>query len=552
MSGRSTASIESICRTGIPGYDPWADCGACWFDAEAALLAVEFFETCLTFSTAKWAGKAFLLQDWQAAIVGNLFGWKRPDGDPADRSAGPIRRYRKCLLFTARKSGKTELAAGISLYLLFLDNEPAPEIVTAAGNADQARRIFKAASAMVNNAPSLARRAVLFKNAIEYPQIEGVMKVINSEAKTKHGDNLHGALIDELHVHKDAELVEVLETSTLARSQPLILYTTTAGTDPESIAGEVYDYACRVRDRLIEDREFLPVIYEVPKEASVEDPANWKLAQPNLGLTVPEEKYATALAQAKASPRKMQAFRQLLCNQWTESADSWIGIDEWKACASGEPIDLESLRGRRATIGLDLSSTTDTTSVVAIVAMEDQTFLALPFIFIPRDNAAGRFRRQKRDQAPYLAWIQQGHVIATDGNAVDYAVVERKVEELRAVLNVVELNADQYNAQDLLSRLLEKRCNVKTVRQGWGLSAATKETERLILEKRLIHPNNPAFTWQVHNCATKTDEHENFWPDKKRSTSRIDAAVAMVEGVNAMAFGAGKEPQGSGDAMWFE
>ena len=533
--------VEEVCRRGIPNYDPWATRGECIFDPAAALRAILFFERVLTFSTARWAGKPFLLGDWQAAIVGNLFGWKRPDDG--------TRRYRKCLIFTARKSGKTELAAGISLLLLFIDGEPAPEIVTAAGNADQARRIFKAASAMVANAKSLARRAVCYKNAIECAANSGVMKVINSEAKTKHGDNLHAALIDELHVHKDAELVEVLETSTLARAQPLIIYTTTAGTDPESIAGEVYDYAVRVRDGLIEDMEFLPVIYEIPAALSVEDPQNWKLAQPNLDVTVPAAKYATALAEAKASPRKLQVFRQLLCNQWTESAESWIGLEEWKACAIA-PVDLASLKGTKATIGIDLSSTLDTTAVVAAVRAETGKLLIIPFIFLPRDNAEGRFRRQKRDKAPYLAWIAAGHIIATEGNTVDYEVVEKKIDELAALFDVVEIQADPYNASGLLERLVKKGMIVTRMRQGYSLSEATKETERLILIRQIAHLGNPALAWQVNNCALKTDEHEGIWPDKKRSSGRIDGAVGMVEAINAMIFGLGKDGD-AGDVVSF-
>src|SRR4051812_7392989 len=93
-------SITRGCRTCIPGFDPWSNADGFIFDADAALRAIAFIEECCTFSTARWAGQPFLLEDWQAAIVGNLFGWKRADG---------TRRFRRCLIFTARKSGKTEL-----------------------------------------------------------------------------------------------------------------------------------------------------------------------------------------------------------------------------------------------------------------------------------------------------------------------------------------------------------------------------------------------------------------------------------------------------------
>lgn len=531
MSEVTPDIIEQHCRTLIPGYDPWARCDGYRFDHEAAMRMVLFFNECLTLTNAKWAGRPFILQPWQMAIVGNIFGWK-------SITTG-FRRYRKSLLFTARKSGKTELAAGIGLSLLFTDGEPAPEIVSAAGNADQATRIFNAASTMVRNEPELLQRSRLFARSIECQANQGYLKVINAAAKTKHGGNLHAALIDELHVHPDAELVDVLETSMRARSQPLVLFTTTAGQDPETIAGEVYNYACGVRDGLIDDPTFLPVIYECPKDGDIADPANWRKAQPNLGVTVPEEEYARDLREALQVPRKMHTFRQLSLNQWVESAAAWIGLEEWKACA--DPMPLQSLKGKRATLGIDLSSTTDTTAVVAAVEDGDNVRV-FPFIFIPRDNAEGRYRRQKRDRAPYLSWIAQGHITATDGNAVDYEFVERRIMELADLLDIVELQADPYNASDLLGRLMAAGLPVKTVRQGWSLAAATKETERLILTRGLAHPDNPAFSWQVLGTVLHQDRHENCWPDKGRSTRRIDAAVAMVMAINALKFGDGVKP----------
>lgn len=521
--------LEQACRTLVPGYDPWRQAAGFAFDHAAALRVIEFFEECLCLTNAKWMHQPFLLQPWQGAIIGNLFGWKRPDG---------TRRYRKCLIFTARKSGKTELAAGIGNALLYIDGEPAPEIVTAAGNADQAARIFNAASTMVTNEPELDRRSRVFRRAIECRTNGGVMKVINAAAKTKHGGNLHAALIDELHVHPDAELVDVLETSMRARRQPLVLYTTTAGDHTESIAGEVYHYATQVRDQIIDDPEFLPVIYEVPADADVTDPANWKLAQPNLDVTVPRSEYERDLREALAVPRKMQVFRQLSCNQWTESAASWIGIEEWRKCAG--VVDVSSLKGKRATIGVDLSSTTDTTAVVA--AVEDgEKVRILPSIFIPKDNAEGRFKRQKRDRAPYLSWIKQGLITATEGNAIDYEAVEARIIELSKLFDMIEIQADPYNASGLLERLIKAGLPVTTVRQGWSLAEATKETERMILTGELVHGDNPAFTWQVSNAAVTQDARENVWLNKQKSTRRIDAAVAMVCAVNALKFGKGRE-----------
>lgn len=49
--------------------------GLVW-DGDAALHAIAFFGH-LRHSTSEWAGEPFALQDWQAFVVGALFGWKR-------------------------------------------------------------------------------------------------------------------------------------------------------------------------------------------------------------------------------------------------------------------------------------------------------------------------------------------------------------------------------------------------------------------------------------------------------------------------------------------
>ncbi|MGE5611156.1 MAG: terminase large subunit [Bacillota bacterium] len=521
--------IEAACRTLIPGYNPWDRADGFHFDVATAQRVIDFSQECCTFTNSKWAGLPVVLQPWQVAFLANLFGWKRDDDN--------TRRYRKALLFIAKKAGKTELAAIIANYLLFCDGEPAPEIVSAAGNAEQAEKVFKAASAMIINEPELSRRAEVLTRAVRNTQNGGTYKVINAEAKTKHGGNLHAALIDELMAIASPGLPDALTSSMRARRQPLVLYTTTAGENPESICGEVYDYACKVRDGVVIDPEFLPVVFEVPKDADISKPEIWKLAQPNLGVTVPVAEYERDYREALAIPRKMHVFKQFSLNQWVEAATSWIGLEDWKKCA-GE-VDLAKLKGKRATIGIDLSSTTDTTAVVA--AVEDENKIrVLPFIFIPKDNAAGRYLRQKRDRAPYLSWIDQGFITATEGNVVDYGAVEAKILELAKHFTLLECEADPFNATGLLENLTKAGVNVVTMRQGWSLAEATKETERLILTGALVHPNNPAFNWQVSCAAVKSDEHENHWLVKHRSTGRIDAAVAMIMAINALRFGAGK------------
>jgi phage terminase large subunit-like protein len=519
-------NIEQACRTLIPRFDPWRNSAGFHFDHAEAQRVIDFTHEFCTFTNSKWAGQKFVLLAWQVAFLACLFGW-RSDADNT-------RRFRKALLFIAKKMGKTELAAVVANYLLFCDGEPAPEVISAAGSSDQATKIFQAAAKMIRANAHLNTRAEVLVRSIRHLTNGGGYKVLHSNSSTLHGGNLHGVLIDELFVVA-ADLVDALETSTRSRTQPLVLFTTTAGDDPESVAGEIYNYGCGVRDGLIDDPTFLPAIFEVPADADIANEENWKLAAPSLGVTVPLSEYRKDYKEALQISRKMSVFRQFGLNQWVHAAKAWLALPQWQSC--GQKFTLEDIRGCRAALGIDLSSTTDTTAVVAAVEKEGKTFI-WPEIFIPADSTVeGALRRQKQDRAPYKLWVEQGHLHATDGNAVDYYAVEKRINAFCDILDVQEIQADGAGQQMLLSRLVGAGRNVVTTRQGWSLAPATREVERCVITKELIHPLNPCFSWQISCAAIKTDDQENCWVVKGRSRGRVDAAVAMNMAMNGLKFG---------------
>src|ERR1035437_1158342 len=97
---------------------------------------VNFFK-CLRHTKGEWSGKLFQLQDWQEdKILRPLFGTVWADG---------TRCFRKAYISTARKNGKTELGAGIALYMLTADGEQGAEIYSCAGDKEQASLVFNAA-----------------------------------------------------------------------------------------------------------------------------------------------------------------------------------------------------------------------------------------------------------------------------------------------------------------------------------------------------------------------------------------------------------------------
>ena len=202
------------------------------FDRAAARHAIDFFGF-LRHSKGEWAGQTFALAPWQAFVVGCLFGWQRSDG---------LRRFRTAYCAVPRKNGKSTLSAGIGLYLLVADGEQGAEVYSAATTRDQARIVFDEAKRMVGASPALKRRVGILINNLHVAASASRFMPLSSDASTMDGLNVHGAIIDELHAHRTRHVVDVLETATGARRQPLLFEITTAGYDRHSICFEHHDY----------------------------------------------------------------------------------------------------------------------------------------------------------------------------------------------------------------------------------------------------------------------------------------------------------------------
>ena len=520
--GKASPTARSSVTSGygsIPGYDPVSTAGDCRFDALAAWLAVDFFTECLTFTAGEWRGAPFTLQPWQSAIVANIFGWKRPDG---------LRRYREVFIFVPRKAGKSEMAGGLGNLLTFADGEPASQVYCAAADREQARLVFNAAKTMVLAEPELASRSKVYTNAIVVESTGSVLKVISAEAYSKHGINAHGIIVDELHAQPDRELVDVLMTSTGARRQPLVIYITTADFDRPSICNEKYDYAVKVRDGIIEDPAFLPVIYEAKQDDDWTDPEVWAKANPNLGISVSMEYMERECRRARETPSYENTFKRLHLNMKTQQDVRWLSMEAWDACGKLK-FEESSLEGERCFAGLDLSTTTDISALVLVFPREDGQVAVIPRFWIPAESAE---KRERRDRVPYTTWARQGYIEMTGGNVVDYDTIRLRINELKERFRIAEIAIDPWNATQLSVQLQGDGFEVVTFGQGFkDMTAPSKELEKLVMSDKLRHGGHPVLRWMASNVAVETDAAGNLKPSKKKSTERIDGIVAAVMGL---------------------
>jgi phage terminase large subunit-like protein len=477
----------------------------------------------LTHTKGVFAGQPFRLRPWQRRILERLFH-TGPDGR---------RVYRQCLLMLPRKNGKTELAAALALYFLLFDGEPGAEVYSAAADKDQAALVFHVAAQMIRNDQELLAQCELVdsQKRIVHRASGSFYRAISAEAYSKHGFNASAVIYDELHAAPNRELWDVLTTSQGARDQPLMLAISTAGYDRHSILWELYAHAQKVRDTPSLDPSFLPIVYEAPVDADWTDERVWRAANPALGDFRSLEEMRIACARAKEIPAQENTFRRLYLNQWTEQAARWISMTSWDACHD-PTFDRARLRGRRCYVGMDLSSTTDLTAIVAVFPDDTGSgFDVLAQFFVPADNLAERVRR---DRVPYDQWARDGFLVATPGNVVDYEYVRQTLGAWGREFQVREIAFDKWNAIDLVTRLqAQDGFACVQIDQGFAaLSGPTKSLEAAVLSRALRHDGHPVLRWNLSNIAVDQDALGNLKLSKKVSTDRIDGASALVNAIH--------------------
>lgn len=506
--------------TTLPGYDPYASAEGFEFNEEAARAAVQFFHEELCHVKGAKARHPFILEEWQQAIIGNLFGWKDERG---------LRRYRECFIEVARKNGKSPMAAGILLYVLFNDDEPGAEIYGAASEYRQASLVFEHARGMVAYNPRLAGRAQIFKGqakAIQLGEDEGwsTYRVIPASEDAIHGGNIHCAVIDELHAIDKRGVVENIMTGTGARLQPLIIHITTSDYERESICNEKEDYAKKVREGVIDDPRFLPVIYEAQLDDDWTDPDVWTRANPNLGVSVSREYLERECQRAKDSTPYLNTFKRLHLNIRTMSDVAWLQIEDWDACLSQE----EPEDGATCFAGLDLASTTDI-AALSLVFPRETGYLLRTRYWAPRDSA---IKRERDDRVPYVAWADEGHITLTQGNVIDYDVIRRDIGTLGQRYDIREIAIDRWNSTQMQTQLVGDGFEIVQYGQGFAsMTAPTKELEALVLDKGLAHDGDPVTRWMASNVMVEIDAAGNLKPSKAKSNEKIDGIVSTIMGL---------------------
>ena len=483
------------------------------FNKKLGLAYVSVIEQLKHFK-GEFAGQNIKLEEWQKKLVAILFGWQKRNS-----KVEWVRRFNTAFIFIPRKNGKTILASGMAIADAILSGEYGGEIVIFATKREQAKLCWNGCEKMIEMHPDLKKECKIAYSTILVKPTDTTIRPLGRDSKTEDGLNVSLGIADEYHAHPDNSLWEVIESSQGARKNPLMLAITTAGFNVESPAFQMYEYAKNVLNGVIEDDSFFAFIAEADKDDDPFSEETWRKANPNYGVSISKDYMQKQAQSAKNRPELRNNFLVKHLNIWTTSAEEFISFADWKACAG------EVVKDGRKVIGVDLSVTDDFSSVV-IVWQKDGKYYIDPRFYIPED---GLYERERELRVPLYTWVKEGYITATPGATIDYDYIFADIE--RELAGAEALCFDPYRAKILVSRI-EHELGFDScipIRQGYlTLSAPTAMLRSLIVERKLIHPDNPVMNWMISNVTIKRDEAGNIKIDKSHPRKKIDGVAALV------------------------
>jgi phage terminase large subunit-like protein len=493
-----------------------------YFDPEKAQNFIDFVGL-LRHSSSDQHWQVHPSQAFRYAMV---HGWRR-------KSDGK-RRFRRAYVEMARKGAKTEEAAAMMIYGLIFDGEGMPQVLSAATTKDQANMSFRAARIITKKLkrdfPADLKSVEPFSHNISNNANNGFMRALASDANVLDGYNPHLIVVDEYHAHPTADVLNVLETGMGQRSQPLSYIITTAGFNINGPCYALRKTAIDILEGRKNDETFFTAIYTLDEGDDWRDVKVWAKANPMLGITPTMDFMRDRLQKAEnEGGRTLVEFQTKNLNIWTNSVSTWIKDDVYMAGA--DEIGRDALKGRMCFVGLDLASTSDICSACYFFPARDETERHV--CFWDRWTPEARVEIARQQGIPYDQWVNEGWLLTSPGNAVEYDLVSAKIVERAGQFNIKRVDVDPWNSVQIQILLGAQGIAVEKMPQSIGvISAPTKELQRIINTGKLQHGGDPVARWMFSNVAIYQDANDNIKVHKGKSRAgKVDDVCSLIDAV---------------------
>lgn len=472
------------------------------------------------------AGEAFEPEGWQCFMLEQVFGWRRKDNLQE-------RRFREAIVEVARKQGKSYIASVLTLYEL-LFTEDSPEIYSVATKRDQAKLVWQSAVEISSKMDKrMSGRLKKTISALTNTETFGSYKFVGRDSDTLDGLNPSLVVVDEAAAITDRNLVEVFESATGARLNPLIVYITTAQFTRTTAYYDKRQYLKTILDGIAEDDRVFGVLYCLEEDEDWTNPDNWIKANPNLNVSIYPDYLETQVTQALAMPSKKNGVLVKHFNIFTTGSGGWLDVSHWDKCAG------EVEREGKCFLGVDLSDKNDLSAVCRLWANGEH--YSVDFQCWVSEAA---FKNAPVHIRPiYNLAKETGILQVSPGELVDHRDIQNYIEKSYQQYDVLGVGYDPYHSSIMVNNLEDLGIPMLEVRQSIShMSPSVYECEKIITEHKIRHENNKLLEWCLGNVEVYIDLNDNKKLRKGEDpTLKIDPIIALVMSM-ALAAGQLDEP----------
>ncbi|HVJ31652.1 MAG TPA: terminase TerL endonuclease subunit [Terriglobia bacterium] len=467
------------------------------------------------------------------------------------------RLIREFFLCVAKKNSKSTIAAGVMLTALIRNWRMSAEFLILAPTIEVANNSFYPARDMVRNDPELDDLFHVQEHyrTITHRQTKATLKVVAADDYAVGGKKAVGVLVDELWLfgkRPNAENMLREATGGLAsRPEGFVIYLSTQSDEPPAgVFKQKLMYARGVRDGRIQDKRFLPLIYEFPQHlidtGTDRDKANFYIPNPNLGASVDEEflerEYDKAI---EAGPTSLAGFLAKHLNVeigLNLRSDRWAGADHWQAAADGA-LTLDDLLDRCevVVVGIDGGGLDDLLGL-AVMGREKITRRWLVW---SHAWAHETVLERRKDIAPRLRdFAKQGDLTICQGIGQDVEEIADIIERIGQTGLMPEkasIGVDPSGITEIVDELTRRGFSneidgaIVGVKQGWTLTNTIKTTERQLAGKNLIHGGSEMMNWAVGNCKVEARGNAIVITKQVSGSAKIDPVMALFDAAFLMA-----------------
>ena len=496
-----------------------------FFNPVKAWNAVAFIERFCHHFKGKLAPQRIKLELWQRASISLIFGVVDARGR---------RQFREVAWYIGRKMGKSLVAAGIMEYMAFAAGEFGSEIYFLATKVDQADLSYSAFEFNYRREPLLGKRIRSTKRGLVIDETNTLIRRLPFSDKTLDGLNPMAFLGDELSswaAKKGLGVWEVMMSGTGAREEPLGMAISSGGYISEGIYDELFARGTAFLNGSSREQHILPIFY------MIDDPEKWndlnelRKSLPGLGVSVSEEFIRGEIDIAEGSLSKKTEFLTKYANLKQNPTVSWLTAAEVNGFFGDNAFTLEDFRHSYALTGIDLSITTDLTASLVLIEKKGVVYVFAQF-YMPKnvvDKAA------ERDQIPYRKYIEQGYLIESGENRVDYHDCEAWYWRLEKEYEIIPLKNgyDRYTAEYLVQNLEDSGLDMESVTQGPNLTGVIVDVEGMIRD-RTLQSGNQNGLMKIHmiDSALKLDSisrRRQLVKIKDNATVHIDGMAALLD-----------------------